>query len=89
MAGDELYDDDVTSGPIDLLAYADFRRDQLKNTSACPKCGSREPAIIGEEGCSDCFDFPRCSIHHGWLPCRGCEVVIESNDGYVVVADLA
>ena len=87
MAGDEFYDDEVTSP--DLRAMADFRRDELKHSSACAGCGSLEPARIVGRTCSDCAEFPRCAIHHGWLPCRSCEVVIEDHGAYVVVAEVA
>jgi len=76
MAGDELYDDDVTSGfPVDWRAYADLRRDELKHSSACLGCGSREPVRLEGRTCSDCTEYPRCGIcgrwigdGSGWLP---------------------
>ncbi len=58
--------------PIDILALADFRRDELKNMSSCPKCGSPDPARLGDGHCSDCGEFPRCEPHGAWLPCRAC-----------------
>ena len=75
IAGDEFYDDDVTSVILDPLAAADFRRDQLKHTSSCAKCCSPEPARLGDGHCSDCGDYPRCGVcarwvgdGSGWLP---------------------
>ncbi len=84
MAGDEFYDDGITS-VMDPLAAADFRRDELKHTSSCPKCGSREPVRIDAMGCSDCQEYPRCGIcgrwvgdGSGWLP--GYVNTLDGND---------
>jgi len=72
MAGDEFYDDDVTSGIPDW----DFLRDQLKDHSSCPKCGSRMPARLGRDeagtyGCSDCLTYPKCSVCGRWTGLEG------------------
>jgi hypothetical protein len=66
---------DMFGSPIDIRAYADLRRDQLRDTSSCAGCGSREPARIEGNRCSDCSDWPRCAVHHGWLPCLDCEAI--------------
>ena len=55
MSGDEFYDDETTSG-FDYLAHADWILDQLRDSSPCPTCGSRDPAIIEGRYCSDCPD---------------------------------
>jgi len=69
-AGDEIYDDDITSG-FDPRAAADWRLDQLRETSTCPSCGSLEPVRLGPDmtgayGCSDCLMYDRCPIHYRW-----------------------
>jgi len=51
-AGDELYDDDITS--YDPLAAADFRLDYYRDHSSCRTCGSPDPAIIEGAYCCDC-----------------------------------
>lgn len=66
-SGDEFYDDETRSGLIDPYAAADVRLDQLKDTSSCAKCGSREPARIERNGCSDCTEFDRCAICRRWV----------------------
>lgn len=38
----------------DLLANADFRLDQLRDSFPCRTCGSLEPAIIEGRFCCDC-----------------------------------
>ena len=86
MSGDQFYSDDETSGfdrpHIDWAEQIDFRRDELKHTSSCLGCGSREPVRIEGTTCSDCTDYPRCDFCRrwvgdgsGWLP------------GYVVATD--
>ena len=59
----------------DVLAYADWLRDQLKNSSSCRTCGSPDPAIISGAHCSDCPDEgPRVRMsahrHDPDCPCR-------------------
>ena len=52
----------------DILGNADFRRAELKHTSACTGCGSREPVRIDDGKCSDCSDdWPRCGICRRWV----------------------
>ena len=88
MAGDEFYDDDVTSGPIfDVLGFMDDERKRLRESFACMTCGSPDPAIIfsSPPSCSDCER--RCHVHQRALPC--CEVIVEQTDGYIVVAEVA
>ena len=53
MAGDEFYDDEITSG-FDPRERADWIRDQLKDSSSCFTCKSPDPAIIEGRYCSDC-----------------------------------
>ncbi len=61
--------------PIDWRAAADFRRDELKNSSACAGCAAPDPARIEGNTCSECATFPTCGIcgrwigdGSGWLP---------------------
>ena len=70
-SGDELYDDEVTSVPFDLLAYVDDARKRKRETFACLGCGAEDPARLS----SDCTS------------CSECELIIERTDGYVVTAD--
>ena len=39
---------------FDVRAAADWLRDSWKQHSSCPTCGSREPARLWADGCSDC-----------------------------------
>lgn len=55
------------SADIDWREVADFRRDELKHTSACRSCGSREPARVEGSTCSDCTAYPECGICHRWV----------------------
>ena len=50
------------------LDQADYERKRRREMSSCFKCGSPEPARLGVEGCSDCYDgWPRCPICGGWI----------------------
>lgn len=60
MSGDEITSD----GVVDFRAAADFRLAELRHTSSCPACGSREPVRLGRDmdgiyGCSDCRVYER------------------------------
>lgn len=59
----------------DPLAGADFRLDELRDRSACPNCGEREPMRLDEGGCESCREFLTCGVcsrwvgtDEGWLP---------------------
>jgi hypothetical protein len=46
---------------------ADWLRDELKNAAQCHVCKRLDPARIGPEGCSWCYDgWPRCDACGGW-----------------------
>ena len=53
--------------PVDVLAAADFRRDELKHTFACANCGNLDPVRIDANGWGECcVEFPRCSVCKRW-----------------------
>lgn len=45
----------------------DAVRDADRHTSRCGACGSPDPARVGDGGCSDCREYPRCWLCRRWV----------------------
>jgi hypothetical protein len=71
-AGDEFYDDEVTSGRPhpDWIEDMDFRRKQLQESSPCFTCGSPDPAIIDGRFCCECEGENAESFEAAWAARR-------------------
>ena len=74
------------------LELMDIRRAEVRHSSSCAGCGSREPARIEGRTCSDCTSYPSCGIcsrwvgdGSGWLP--GYVVAITEEGTDLMVCD--
>ena len=69
------YEDDLRAAGRyqygDVLAGADWRLAELKNSSSCVTCGSPDPAIIEGRYCSDCVDEDAEAFEEAWTNREG------------------